>query len=195
MDTHLTERQRRHLFFTWSAQQRSHGLEIVDVLAQGPRSVEMIATEIDQSVANTSQHLRVLATSGLVVTQRRGNHVIYALARPEVGQLLESIRDIAAEQLDAIERLVADHLGPRDEIDWITKRELLRRLRLDPRLPKPLHRLRLFVRYRGQSLDLELAPDAVRVKAMHCQAPSIRIAVNGKMYEIAPSERRRIRLT
>jgi alpha,alpha-trehalase len=68
-------------------------------------------------------------------------------------------------------------------------------LRLDPRLPKPLHRLRLFVRYRGQSLDLELTPDAVQVRAMHCLAPSIRIAVNGKMYEIAPSERRRIRLT
>src|SRR3954470_16269864 len=95
-------------------------LEILDVLAQGPRSVEAIGTEIHQSIANTSQHLRVLATSGLVVTERRGNQVIYALAGPEVGGLLERLRDVAAEQLEAIDRLVDDHLGPRDEIDWIT---------------------------------------------------------------------------
>ena len=104
-------------------------LEILDVLAQGPRSVEMIGVEIGQSVANTSQHLRVLATSGLVEAERRGNQVIYALARPEVGGLLERIRDLASEQLEAIEQLVSDHLGQRHEIDWITKRELRRRLR------------------------------------------------------------------
>jgi hypothetical protein len=55
--------------------------------------------------------------------------------------------------------------------------------------------LRLFVRYRGQSLDIELTGDDVHVKAMHCLAPAIRVAVNGTIYDIAASERRRIRLT
>jgi alpha,alpha-trehalase len=62
---------------------------------------------------------------------------------------------------------------------------------LKPRLPKALRRLRLFVRYRGQSLEIELTGDAVEVNAMHCCAPAIRLAVNGETYEIAASERRR----
>ncbi|MGH7391514.1 MAG: glycosyl hydrolase family 65 protein [Candidatus Rokuibacteriota bacterium] len=59
---------------------------------------------------------------------------------------------------------------------------------LNPRLPKSLPRLRLFVRYRGQSLDIELAGDAVRVNAMHGEAPSIRVAVNGAIHDVAASE-------
>jgi alpha,alpha-trehalase len=62
---------------------------------------------------------------------------------------------------------------------------------LDPRLPAPLRRLRLFVRYRGQSLVLELEADAVQVSAMHCAAPAIRVGVNGQVHEIAESESRR----
>ena len=65
---------------------------------------------------------------------------------------------------------------------------------LTPRLPKPLQRLRLFVRYRGQSLTLELDRDAVDVRAMHCVAPSIRVAIDGKIYDVRPSETRRFSL-
>jgi len=104
-------------------------LEIIDVLAQGSRSVEEIATEIKQSVANTSQHLRVLASSGLVDATRRGTYVYYSLARPEVAELLQLIRSTGAAQLEAIERLVEDHVGRRDQIGWITRNELMRRLR------------------------------------------------------------------
>ena len=63
-------------------------------------------------------------------------------------------------------------------------------LRLAPRLPAQLRRLRLFVRYRGQSLDIELEQDVLRVTAMHCVAPSIRVAVNGDVYDVAESESR-----
>ena len=59
--------------------------EIVDVLAQGERSVEEIAAEIDQSVANTSHHLRQLSVAGLVTGTKRGRFVVYALV-PEVYQ-------------------------------------------------------------------------------------------------------------
>jgi alpha,alpha-trehalase len=65
---------------------------------------------------------------------------------------------------------------------------------LTPRLPKPLQRLRLFVRYRGQSLTLELDRDSVDVRAMHCVAPSIRVAIDGKIYDVRPSETRRFSL-
>jgi alpha,alpha-trehalase len=61
---------------------------------------------------------------------------------------------------------------------------------LDPRLPKTLRRLRLFVRYRGQSLTLDFTGDAVTVNVMHSQAPSIRVAVDGQVHDVAESERR-----
>jgi len=64
---------------------------------------------------------------------------------------------------------------------------------LGPRLPKALRRLRLFVRYRGQSLEIETG-DAVEVNAMHCCAPAIRLAVNGETYDLAASECRRFPL-
>jgi alpha,alpha-trehalase len=59
---------------------------------------------------------------------------------------------------------------------------------LRPRLPKPLRRLRVFVRYRGQSLTVELERDTVEVRAMHCVAPSIRVAVDGEIHDIRASE-------
>jgi alpha,alpha-trehalase len=66
---------------------------------------------------------------------------------------------------------------------------------LEPRLPRPLRALRLFVRYRGHSLVVELEREAVCVKAMHCLAPSIRVAVNGRIHDVAASESRRFVLT
>src|SRR2546429_356277 len=69
--------------------------EIVDLLAQGERSVEEIANEISQSVANTSQHLRVLARAGLVRSRREGTRVFYRLASERGGGLWGAGRDVA----------------------------------------------------------------------------------------------------
>src|SRR6187431_623005 len=69
--------------------------EIVDLLAQGERSVEEIAREIGQSVANTSQHLQVLARAGLVRSRREGTRVFYGLASDRVGELWVAVRDVA----------------------------------------------------------------------------------------------------
>ena len=68
-------------------------------------------------------------------------------------------------------------------------------LRLNPRLPEALGRLRLGVRYRGQSLRIELEGRAIRVQAMHCVAPAIRVVINGKTYELAASEHCAVELT
>jgi alpha,alpha-trehalase len=65
---------------------------------------------------------------------------------------------------------------------------------LQPRLPTPLRRLRLFVRYRGHSLALELMPGLLQVDVMRCCAPAIRLGINGQVHEVAASESRRFAL-
>jgi DNA-binding transcriptional ArsR family regulator len=66
--------------------------ELIDVLAQGERSVEELAAEIEQSVANTSQHLQRLLKAGLVTSRRDGTRIYYSLASPVVGMLWRSGR-------------------------------------------------------------------------------------------------------
>ena len=102
--------------------------EIIDVLAQGERSVEEIAQEIDQSVANTSQHLQQLLRAGLVRTRRDGNRVNYQLAGPRVAELWALLRDVAAEHHAEVERLAAAYLGDRSQLETISRAELRRRL-------------------------------------------------------------------
>jgi rhodanese-related sulfurtransferase/predicted transcriptional regulator len=103
--------------------------EIVDVLAQGERSVEEIATEIDQSVANTSQHLRTLARAGLVTTRREGTRIYYALSSERVSELWSALRDVAGEHVAGLQRLAAAYLGERDGIEEVDRDELARRLK------------------------------------------------------------------
>lgn len=105
-----------------------HRAEIVDVLGQGERSVENLADEIGQSVANTSHHLRVLADAGLVRTRRSGTHVFYRLASQRVGELWGALRDVAVEHVAEIEVLADDYLGDREGIEHVTASELAARL-------------------------------------------------------------------
>lgn len=102
--------------------------EIVDLLAQGERSVDEIAREIDQSVANTSQHLRVLARAGLLRTRRQGTRVFYRLASERVGDLWAAVRDVAAQHVAEVDVLAAEYLGRRDEIELLSAAELEQRL-------------------------------------------------------------------
>jgi rhodanese-related sulfurtransferase len=108
-------------------------LELLDVLAQGPRSVERLATEIGQSVANTSSHLQVLLSVGLVATERDGNRVVYALAGAAVEDLWAALRATTQAHAAALDRLAVDYLGDRTELETITRADLATRLRHDPR--------------------------------------------------------------
>jgi len=103
--------------------------EIVDVLAQGERSVDEIAHEIDQSMANTSHHLRTLARAGLVASRRAGTRVHYRLASDHVGDLWTAVRNAAARHVAGADQLAEQYLGDRAEIDAITRDELAKRLR------------------------------------------------------------------
>jgi rhodanese-related sulfurtransferase len=107
-------------------------LELLDVLAQGPRSVERLAGEIGQSVANTSAHLQVLLTAGLVSTERDGNRVVYALAGPAVEDLWDALRTTTQAHAAALDRLAVDYLGDRSQLETITRAELADRLQRDP---------------------------------------------------------------
>ena len=105
--------------------------EIVDLLAQAERSVEEIAHEIDQSVANTSQHLQVLARSGLVRSRRDGTRIFYRLASDRVGELWAAVRDVAVRHVAEVGVLADDYLGERDGVEQLSAEELARRLARD----------------------------------------------------------------
>jgi rhodanese-related sulfurtransferase len=105
-----------------------HRAEIIDVLGQSERSVEDLAAEIGQSVANTSHHLRLLADAGLLRTRRTGTRIFYRLASDRVGELWAALRDVAVEHVAEIEVLADEYLGERGEVEQITASELAERL-------------------------------------------------------------------
>ena len=102
--------------------------EIVDVLAQAERPVDEIANEISQSVANTSQHLHVLARAGLVRSRREGTHVFYRLASERVGDLWAAVRDVAVRHVAEVNQLADEYLGERDGVEHVSATELHERL-------------------------------------------------------------------
>lgn len=104
-------------------------VELVDVLAQGERSVEELAEEIDQTVANTSQHLQRLLRSGLVESRREGTRIYYSLSSAVVGDLWRTMRRAAQEHVSGLEQLAADYLGDRSKLRTITRDDLRTRLR------------------------------------------------------------------
>ncbi len=102
--------------------------EIVDLLAQGERSVEDVAGEIGQSVANTSHHLRSLASTGLLQSRRDGQRIIYRLASDRVAELWAALRDVAATHVADVDVLADAYLGSRDVIEEVSADELATRL-------------------------------------------------------------------
>jgi len=102
--------------------------EIADLLAQGERPVEEIATEIGQSVANTSHHLRAMARAGLLTTRRDGTRIFYRLASDRVGELWAAMRDVAEGHIAGLEHLACAYLGDRDGIEVVGRDELAARL-------------------------------------------------------------------
>ena len=102
--------------------------EIVDLLAQGDRSVEEIAGETGQSMAATSHHLRVLAKSGLARSRRDGRRIYYGLASERVSELWAAVRDVASGHVAEVGVLAGDYLGSRSEIEQVTAFELAERL-------------------------------------------------------------------
>lgn len=104
-------------------------LELIDLLAQGERSVEDLAAEAALSIANTSRHLQILRGARLVESRKEGLRVYYRLAEPEVFDVSRAVRGLAQRRLADLDRLVEAYLGSRDDLEAIPREELLRRVR------------------------------------------------------------------
>jgi len=104
-------------------------VEIVDLLAQGERSVDEVAGEIEQSMANASHHLRALARAGLVRSRREGTRIYYRLAGEDVEDLWAALRKVAQAERDDLGRLAGAYLGSVEDLEVVGRVELLERLR------------------------------------------------------------------
>src|SRR3989442_4414942 len=104
-------------------------LEILELLAQGERSVDSLATEIDLSLANTSQHLQTLRQAALVDSRKEGLFVYYRLVDPDVFELSNVIRSVAERRLAHLERLVREHFCDPSRAHAVQLDELLKHAR------------------------------------------------------------------
>jgi rhodanese-related sulfurtransferase len=102
----------------------AHRLELLDLLGQAERSVDDLAQEIGQSLANTSAHLQVLRQARLVEADKRGLNVVYRLAAPEVFTLWRTLRDLGTARLAEIDRLVDTFLTDRTSLAAVDLDEL-----------------------------------------------------------------------
>lgn len=104
-------------------------LEFLELLAQGERSVDQLATLTGVAVANTSQHLQKLRQAGLIVGRKEGQYVFYGLASDGVVGLLDALGKVGEAHLAEVERIVRLYLAAKDDLEPVPARELLARAR------------------------------------------------------------------
>lgn len=105
-----------------------HRLELIDLLAQGERTVEELAHQASLSVANASQHLQTLRAAQLVEVRREGLYAYYRLGDENVFRIWQAIRNLGESRLAEIDRIVATFLANREDLEAISAGELLSRL-------------------------------------------------------------------
>jgi rhodanese-related sulfurtransferase/DNA-binding MarR family transcriptional regulator len=103
-------------------------LEIVDLLAQGERTVEEIARETTMSVASASQHLQALKAARMVEARRDGLYVHYRLADEDVFRTWQTVRALAEARLSEVDSVVEAYLVDRDVLEAVDATELMERL-------------------------------------------------------------------
>jgi rhodanese-related sulfurtransferase/DNA-binding transcriptional ArsR family regulator len=106
----------------------SHRLQLVELLAQGARSVDVLAQRTGLSIANASQHLQNLRRAGLVTATRHGKFVYYRLADDSVLDLLGALRRIAERNVAEVQRIVRSYFQDRDSLEPISRESLLHSL-------------------------------------------------------------------
>ncbi len=104
-------------------------LQLLDLLCQGPRTVESLARETDLSLANASQHLRVLHAARLVETEKSGVFVTYRLADPSVCEFFQSMRSLGEARLAEIESILRQFREAPDSLEPVEKKTLISRVR------------------------------------------------------------------
>jgi len=111
-----------------SAMSSGRRAELIDILAQGERSVEELSSELEQSVANTSHHLRTLARASLIRSRREGTHIFYRIANEEVEELWTSIRRVAETVRADLVTLAEAYLGHLEGLEVIGREDLMKQL-------------------------------------------------------------------
>lgn len=101
-------------------------LSLLEALAQGERSVEVLSKATGMSVANTSHHLQVLKDAGLVVSRKEGLQVFYRLSSDQVVDLLGNVRRVAESHLAEVDRIVREHFDKFDSLTPVGHDELLK---------------------------------------------------------------------
>jgi ArsR family transcriptional regulator len=108
----------------------AHRLEILEQLAQGERSVEVLAERTGLSVANTSQHLQQMRRAGIVAARRDGKFVFYQLADDAVLLLLAALRRVAERNVAEVDQVIRSYFNDRDSLEPVSREELLQRSRV-----------------------------------------------------------------
>jgi ArsR family transcriptional regulator len=106
-----------------------HRLELLEQLAQGERNVETLAARVGLSIANASQHLQQMRRAGLLTARREGKYIFYALADEATLDLLSALRKTAERNLAEVERVVNGYFRRLDDMEAVTRRELMRRVK------------------------------------------------------------------
>jgi rhodanese-related sulfurtransferase/DNA-binding transcriptional ArsR family regulator len=107
----------------------AHRLELLEQLAQGERSVEVLAQKTGLSIANASQHLQQMRRAGLVASRRDGKFVHYRLADDSVLDVLAALRVVAERNVAEVEQVVRSYFNERDSLEAVSREELLLRSR------------------------------------------------------------------
>ncbi|MGH7014832.1 MAG: ArsR/SmtB family transcription factor [Stellaceae bacterium] len=130
----LASRSPKHALFDGFAEVAKalgHGsrLEILELLAQGERSVDSVAERAGLSIANASQHLRLMRRAGVLASRRDGKRVLYRLSDPSVLALTAALGRVAERNAAEVRAIVGGYFRQRDAFEPVTRRELLRRLK------------------------------------------------------------------
>lgn len=114
-------------------------MELIDLLSQSPKSVELLARETKMTVANTSKHLQVLLDANLVMFKKDKNFVIYQLTSNKVAELLFAVKSVAETQIPEINALRNDFIVRAESVetvtleDWMKRRDILDYILIDVR--------------------------------------------------------------
>ncbi len=107
----------------------AHKLELLELLAQGERSVEVLANVAGLTIANTSRHLQQLRRAGLIASRKEGLYVFYRLAGDDVIDLLRSLRRTGQRHINEVNDVVVGYFNDRDSLEPVSRKQLLQRSR------------------------------------------------------------------
>lgn len=128
-----SESPKRQLFRQFAAIAKAiaheHRLELLEALAQGERSVEILANRTGLSIANASQHLQQLRRAGLIASRRDGKFIFYRLSGADVLDVVAALARLGERHVAEVERIVRSYFHTRDEMEPVSRRELLARMK------------------------------------------------------------------